>query len=336
MRAIILVGGFGTRLRPLTNDKPKQMLTVGNKPMLENVIQELSQHGITEVILSMGFKPDIFIDKYPEEVCAGLPLKYVVEPTPLDTAGAIRFAVAESGIKDTFLVCNGDVITETDLSELIDFHKAITAEATISLIPTTNPSQYGIVPTDKSGKVTGFIEKPSGPDFETNLINAGYYVMEPSVVNRIANDRPVSVETEIFPNMVEDERLFAVPSDRYWIDAGTPETFLKANLDLINGQRMKNINGVHPEASISPDAVIKSSIVGRGVVIGEGVHIENSVLMEGVEVEKNVMVEGSIVGERAKVEENCQILELTIINHEEIVEKGSQLRATIYQNRMNK
>ena len=336
MRAIILVGGFGTRLRPLTNDKPKQMLTVGNKPMLENVIQELSQHGITEVILSMGFKPDIFIDKYPEEVCAGLPLKYVVEPTPLDTAGAIRFAVAESGIKDTFLVCNGDVITETDLSELIDFHKAITAEATISLTPTTNPSQYGIVPTDKSGKVTGFIEKPSGPDFETNLINAGYYVMEPSVVNRIANDRPVSVETEIFPNMVEDERLFAVPSDRYWIDAGTPETFLKANLDLINGQRMKNINGVHPEASISPDAVIKSSIIGRGVVIDGGAHIENSVLMEGVEVEKNVMVEGSIVGERAKVEENCQILELTIINHEEIVEKGSQLRATIYQNRMNK
>ena len=336
MRAIILVGGFGTRLRPLTNDKPKQMLTVGNKPMLENVIQELSQHGITEVILSMGFKPDIFIDKYPEEVCAGLPLKYVVEPTPLDTAGAIRFAVAESGIKDTFLVCNGDVITETDLSELIDFHKAITAEATISLTPTTNPSQYGIVPTDKSGKVTGFIEKPSGPDFETNLINAGYYVMEPSVVNRIANDRPVSVETEIFPNMVEDERLFAVPSDRYWIDAGTPETFLKANLDLINGQRMKNINGVHPEASISPDAVIKSSIIDRGVVIDEGAHIENSVLMEGVEVEKNVMVEGSIVGERAKVEENCQILELTIINHEEIVEKGSQLRATIYQNRMNK
>ena len=336
MRAIILVGGFGTRLRPLTNDKPKQMLTVGNKPMLENVIQELSQHGITEVILSMGFKPDIFIDKYPEEVCAGLPLKYVVEPTPLDTAGAIRFAVAESGIKDTFLVCNGDVITETDLSELIDFHKAITAEATISLTPTTNPSQYGIVPTDKSGKVTGFIEKPSGPDFETNLINAGYYVMEPSVVNRIANDRPVSVETEIFPNMVEDERLFAVPSDRYWIDAGTPETFLKANLDLINGQRMKNINGVHPEASISPDAVIKSSIIGRGVVIDGGAHIENSVLMEGVEVEKNVMVEGSIVGERAKVEENCQILELTIINHEEIVEKESQLRATIYQNRMKK
>ena len=336
MRAIILVGGFGTRLRPLTNDKPKQMLTVGNKPMLENVIQELSQHGITEVILSMGFKPDIFIDKYPEEVCAGLPLKYVVEPTPLDTAGAIRFAVAESDIKDTFLVCNGDVITETDLSELIDFHKTITAEATISLTPTTNPSQYGIVPTDKSGKVTGFIEKPSGPDFETNLINAGYYVMEPSVVNRIANDRPVSVETEIFPNMVEDERLFAVPSDRYWIDAGIPETFLKANLDLINGQRMKNINGVHPEASISPDAVIKSSIIGRGVSIGDGAHIENSVLMEGVEVEKNVMVEGSIVGERAKVEENCQILELTIINHEEIVEKGSQLRATIYQNRMNK
>ena len=327
MRAIILVGGFGTRLRPLTNDKPKQILTVGNRPMLENVIEKLADHGITEVVLSMGFQPSAFVDAYPNETCAGLPLKYVVEPTPLDTAGAIGFSALQSGVNETFLVCNGDVITEIDVSELVNYHKSIGAEATISLTPTDNPSQYGIVPTDDHGQVTGFIEKPQGPNFETNLINAGYYVMEPSVLNRIASDRPVSVETEIFPKMVEDKRLYAVSSDAYWIDAGTPETFLQANLDLLSGVRDKKINGIHDQASVSPNAVVKSSMIGRGVRIADGAYVENSVLMKEAEVEKNARIEGSIVGERAKVEENSQVLELTIVNHEEIVEKGSQLRS---------
>jgi mannose-1-phosphate guanylyltransferase len=275
----------------------------------------------------MGFQPSAFVDAYPNETCAGLPLKYVVEPTPLDTAGAIGFSALQSGVNETFLVCNGDVITEIDVSELVNYHKSIGAEATISLTPTDNPSQYGIVPTDDHGQVTGFIEKPQGPNFETNLINAGYYVMEPSVLNRIASDRPVSVETEIFPKMVEDKKLYAVSSDTYWIDAGTPETFLQANLDLLSGVRDKKINGIHDQASVSPNAVVKSSVIGRGVRIADGAHVENSVLMKEAEVEKNARIEGSIVGERAKVEENSQVLELTIVNHEEIVEKGSQLRS---------
>ena len=327
MRAIILVGGLGTRLRPLTNDKPKQILTVGNRPMLENVIENLATHGVVEVVLSMGFQPSDFFDAYPEEMCAGLPIRYVVEPEPLDTAGAIKFAALQSGVDETFLVCNGDVITEIDVSGLAGYHRNIGAEATISLTPTVNPSQYGIVPTDDHGQVTGFIEKPSGPDFETNLINAGYYVMEPSTLDRIANDRPVSVETEIFPKMAEDKKLYALPSETYWIDAGTPETFLQANLDLLNGVRGKKINGVHNQASVSPDAVVESSVIGRGVNVADGAHIKNSVLMEGAEVEKNARIEGSIVGERAKIGESSQVLELTIVDHEEIVEKRTQLRS---------
>ena len=325
MRAIILVGGFGTRLRPLTNSKPKQILTVGNRPMLENVIENLANHGVVEVVLSMGFQPLAFVDAYPDAMCVGLPLKYVVEPEPLDTAGAIKFAALQSDVNETFLVCNGDVITETDVSELVGYHRNIGAEATISLTPTDNPSQYGIVPTDEHGQVTGFIEKPLGPNFETNLINAGYYVMEPSTLDRIANDRPVSVETEIFPKMAEDKKLYAVPSETYWIDAGTPETFMQANLDLLNGARGKKINGVHNEASVSPDAVVESSMIGRGVKIAEGTYIKDSILMEGAEVEKNVRIEGSIVGERAIIGESSQVLELTIVNHEEIVEKRTQL-----------
>ena len=327
MRAIILVGGLGTRLRPLTNDKPKQILTVGNKPMLENVIEKLANHGVVEVILSMGFQPAAFVEAYPDAMCAGLPLKYVIEHEPLDTAGAIRFAAFQSGVDETFLVCNGDVITETDVGELVDYHKNIGAEATISLTPTDNPSQYGIVPTDDDGQVTGFIEKPSGPNFETNLINAGYYIMEPSTLNRIPSDGPVSIETEIFPKMSVEKKLYALSSEKYWIDAGTPETFLKANLDLLNGVRDKKINGIHDQASVSTNAVVDSSMIGRGVKIADGAHVENSVLMEGVEVEKNARIEGSIVGERAKIGESSQVLELTIVNHEEIIEKNSQLRS---------
>ena len=328
MRAIILVGGFGTRLRPLTNEKPKQILNVGNKTTLENVIENLSNHKVTEVILSMGFQPSAFVDAYPNGMCGGLPLKYVVEPTPLDTAGAIGFSALKSSVNETFLVCNGDVIAETDISELVDFHRDAGAEATISLTPTDNPSQYGIVPTDEHGQVTGFIEKPSGPHFETNMINAGYYVMEPSVLDRIVSNRPSSVETEIFPQMVEDKTLYAVPSETYWIDAGIPETFLQANLDLLNGARGEKINGVHEQASVGSNAVVKLSMIGKGAKIADGAHVENSVLLDGVEVEKNARIEGSIVGERAKIEENSKVLELTIVNHEEIVKKGSQLRST--------
>ena len=327
MRAIILVGGFGTRLRPLTSSKPKQILSVGNKPMIESVVEQLSIYGITEVILSMGFQPSAFTEAYPNEMCEGLPLKYVVEDSPLDTAGAIAFAALQTQIDETFLVCNGDVLTETDLSKLISFHKETGAETTISLTPTEDPSRYGIVPSDNEGLVTGFIEKPKGPDFPTNLINAGYYVMEPSVLGRIANDRPVSVETEIFPKMVKDKKLFSYPSDSYWIDAGTPETFLQANLDLLNGVREKKINGVHEQALVSPNAVVETSVIGRGVKIADGAHIKNSVLMEGAEVEKDARIEGSIVGERAKIGESSQVLELTIVNHEEIVEKRTRLRS---------
>ena len=303
--------------------------------MLEHVVEHLSAHGITEVVLSMGYEPFAFIDAYPKEVCSGLPLKYVVEPMPLDTAGAIAFAATKSRTDETFLVCNGDVITEIDVRELVNFHKNVNAEATISLTPVEDPSRYGIVPTDNSGKVTGFIEKPLGPKFETNLINAGYYIMEPSLLERISGDRRVSVETEIFPALVEDEKLYAVASGTYWIDAGTPETFLKANLDLLTGIREKKINGIHDQASVSPNAIVKSSVIGKGVKIEDGVYIENSVLMEGSEVEKNVRIEGSIVGERAIIEESSQILELTIVNHEETVEKGSQLRSTCLPETVN-
>ena len=198
MRAVVLVGGFGTRLRPLTLTTPKQMLPVGHRPMIERVVGHLADHGVDEAVLSLGYRPDAFIEAYPDDLCRGA-LTYAVEPEPLDTAGAIRFAALDAGIDDTFVVVNGDVLTDLDIDALVRFHRASGAEGTIHLTPVEDPSVFGVVPTDDDGRVVAFIEKPPRDEAPTNRINGGTYVLEPSVLDRIAGDRRVSIEREVFP-----------------------------------------------------------------------------------------------------------------------------------------
>ena len=198
------MGGEGTRLRPLTLTVPKQMLPVVEQPMIERVVGHLADHGIDEAVLSLGYRPDAFINSYPSGSIDGVRLSYAVEPTPLDTAGAIRFAAAHAGVDETFVVVNGDVLTDSDISELIAFHRRSGAEATISLTPVDDPSSFGVVVTDDGGRVEAFIEKPPRDEVPTNLINAGTYVMEPSVLARIPSDRRASVERETFPALVEE------------------------------------------------------------------------------------------------------------------------------------
>ena len=186
---MVLVGGEGTRLRPLTLTTPKQMLPVGGRPMIERVLGHLAGHGIDEAVLSLGYRPDAFIDAYPDGKCAGVKLIYAVEESPLDTAGAIRYAASQAGTAETFVVVNGDVLTGLDVAGLVRFHHEHPAEATIALTPVPNPSAFGVVPTDDDGRVLAFIEKPAPGQAPTNLINAGTYVLEPSVLDRIRRDR---------------------------------------------------------------------------------------------------------------------------------------------------
>ena len=237
VRAVVLVGGEGTRLRPLTLTTPKQMLPIVEQPMIERVIGHLGEHGIDDAVLSLGYRPDAFLNAYPGGDIAGVHLTYAVEPTPLDTAGAIRFAADHAGIDDTFVVVNGDVLTDSDLSALIEFHRSSGAEGTISLTPVDDPSAFGVVPTDELGRVDAFIEKPPRDEAPTNFINAGTYVFEPSVLDRIPTDRRVSVERETFPALVEEASLYALGSDAYWLDTGTPDTYLRAHRDLLSGRR---------------------------------------------------------------------------------------------------
>jgi mannose-1-phosphate guanylyltransferase len=198
--------------------------------MIERVLEQLAQHGIDEAVLSLGYRPKAFMDAYPDGKCAGVKLIYAVEDTPLDTAGAIAFAARQAGVADTFVVVNGDVLTGLDVAALIDFHQARRAQATIALTPVDDPSAFGVVPTDANGRVLAFIEKPPPGEAPTNLINAGTYVLEPSVLDRIPGGRRVSIERDTFPSLVPDGGLFAWPSDAYWVDAGTPATYLAANL----------------------------------------------------------------------------------------------------------
>ena len=312
MRAVVLVGGFGTRLRPLTNDLPKQMLPVVRVPMIERVVAALGSYGVTEAVLSLGYRPDAFLDAYPDGVCAGVVLHYAVEPEPLDTAGAVRFAALSADIDDTFIVVNGDVLTDLDVAELWDFHKSHGAEGTIALTPVDDPSRYGVVPIDDDGRVIEFVEKPAPGTAPTNWINAGTYVLEPTVLDRIASDRKVSIERETFPSMVANESLYALHSDAYWIDAGTPETYLRAQLDLIDGVRANEI-AVLPSDEIDTSALVENSVLGADVVIGNGTIVRNSILMDGVTVGPGVRIHDSIIANGARIGPDAHISEMTVV-----------------------
>ena len=321
MRAVVLVGGFGTRLRPLTDTTPKQLLTVAHRPMIEHAVGHLARHGVTEVVLSVGFRPDAFEAAYPDGRCAGVPVRYAVEPEPLDTAGAIGFAARDAGIDDTFLACNGDVLTDLDVGALVDSHRATGAAATIALTRVDDPSRYGVVRTDQEGRVVGFFEKPPPGQTPTSLVNAGTYVFEPSVLDRIPVGRPASVERQVFPAMAVDGTLFAMASDSYWIDAGTPATYLAANLQLVGHSE----GGTHPEAYVDPTARVVGSVVGPRVVVASGGSVEASLVLDGATIRENARVEGSIIGPGADIAAGAIVAGLSVVGPGAAVESGERL-----------
>ena len=325
MRAVVLVGGFGTRLRPLTSDLPKQMLPIVDRPMIEHVVGHLAAHGVEEVVLSLGFLPDAFLDAYSDGRCAGLPLHYAVEPEPLDTAGAIRFAAEDAGIDEAFLVLNGDVLTDLAVDELVGFHRASGAEATVSLTPVDDPSRYGVVPTDADGRVTGFVEKPPAGAAPCNWINAGTYVFEPSVIDRIEPGRRVSVEREVFPAMADEGVLYGLRSEAYWVDTGTPETYLGVQLDLLDGVRGPARSGVDDAAEIHPGATVRRSVIGPGAVVAEGSRVCDSVVMAGSRIGEGAVVDGSLVGTDATIGPDAQVLGLSVVGHGAEVVAGEHL-----------
>ncbi len=296
MRAVVLVGGFGTRLRPLTYTVPKPMLPVGHLPIIQRLIGNLGRGGVTEVTLALGFRPEPFIEAFPDGHCDGVALRYAVEPEPLDTAGAIRFAADASGIEDTFVVANGDVLTDLDVGALIAFHRTAGAEATLHVIGVDDPSSFGVVALDEERRVQRFVEKPARGTEPSNLANAGTYVLEASVLARIPVGVKTSIERITFPAMVPDRGVFAMATDDYWIDTGRPDLYLRANIDLVAGRRLReSCQGVDAGAVLGADVRIVESVVAAGAEVHDDAVIERSVLLAGAVVGRGAVVTDSVV-----------------------------------------
>jgi len=351
VKAVVLVGGEGTRLRPLTLSAPKQMLPIVEVPMIERVLGHLGAHGIDEAVLSIGYLPDAFLSAYPDGMSGGVALTYAHEPEPLDTAGAVRFAADHVGITETFVVVNGDVLTDLDVTALIEFHREHRAQGTIHLHPVPDPSPFGVVPTDFDGRVTAFLEKPSRDEAPTNLINAGTYVLEPSALERIPSGRRVSIERETFPAMVRDGVLFAMADDSYWLDAGTPSAFLEAHRDLIDGHRpglpvagarrsdagwwvkgSPKVSGTVTGACyfgdgavVAEGAIVDRSVLSAGCVVESGVELRESVLLAGARVAANSVVSGSVLGPGSTVGERCDVRPVSVLGEGAVLASGTVL-----------
>ena len=315
MRALILAGGFGTRLRPLTETRPKHLLPIANQPHVEHVFDLLLAQDVHEVVLATSYLAHHFDPIVERAAARGLEFRVTVEEEALGTAGAIKHAADELG-DDRFLVFNGDILTDVDLGTFVSFHDERGAELSILLTPVEDPSAFGVVPTDDDGRIQAFIEKPPRDEAPTNLINAGIYVLEPSILDRIPKGEVWSAERQLFPGLVEEGApLYAMGTDAYWMDIGTPDKYLQANLDALTGRFEtgtvpdpgSSTNAIAEDAEVAPDAVVTSSSVGRGASIGSGAIVERSILLPLARVEDGAHVRWSIVGEGGRVSSDARL-----------------------------
>jgi mannose-1-phosphate guanylyltransferase len=342
MKAIILVGGEGTRLRPLTLHQPKQMLRLLGFPMLERVVARLAASGVDEVVLSLGYQPDAFIERYPQGRIGSVRVRYAVEPEPLDTAGAIRFAAERGGVEETFLVVNGDVLTDLDVDRLVDFHLSRRALATIGLVEVEDPSRFGVVVTDASGRAVSFVEKPPRGQAPSHAINAGIYVMEPGAIERIAPGERVSAERDLFPKLAAEGSLWGLAQRCYWIDAGTPASYLRAALDMLTGQRRERVPdgarfpvesqpaGGDPcylgkRASVSASATLSAAVIEDEVAVEDGAVVESSIVLEGAVIGPRATVRNSIVGAETAVPEEVELLDFAVVAPSSELVRGQRI-----------
>jgi mannose-1-phosphate guanylyltransferase len=335
MQALILAGGEGTRLRPLTLTVPKPVVPLANRPFISYMLDWLRRHGFDDVVMSCGFLADGVRQVLGDGRLHGVTVRYVDEPEPLGTAGAVK--LAEPILGERFAVLNGDVLTDLDLSALREFHEGRQATATLGLFPVEDPSTYGVVVTDDQGRVEAFVEKPAPGTAPSNHINAGMYLLEHEVLDRIDAGRAVSFEREVFPSLV-NEGLHAMPLAGYWMDIGTPGRYLEATRDILGGGvetpvSPSDTDGVtapvlvaegceiSAEARIGPDATL---VVGTR--IGAGAEVRSSSLHDRVVVEEGCVVADSIVGAGARIGAGARLEAETIVGEGALVPPGAVLR----------
>ena len=306
---ILLVGGFGTRLKPLTNQTPKPMLPVGGLPVTEHQLLAAKKAGITTVILATSYLSEVFIPYFGDGSKWGMQLKYAVEKEPLGTGGAIRNAAelidleAAKAAHEEFVIFNGDVLSHHSIAAQLDFHRKHQANVTLHLISVEDARAFGCVPTDKDGRVTAFLEKMDNP--VTNAINAGCYIFSPTVIADIPLNKVVSVERETFPNLVSSGRpVFGYNEQSYWLDIGTPAALFKGSRDLVNGAFAAGEGTTFGTGSLATGG----SSIGANCEIGQGVTIDNSIIGDGVKIGDGAQIRDSFILHGSAVQAGAQIV----------------------------
>lgn len=355
MQAVILVGGEGTRLRPLTSTLPKPVVSLVDRPMMVYMLQWLRGHGIDDVIMSCGFKATKVREVLGDGSQFGIRLRFVEEPDPRGTAGALKFA--EDLLDGRFLMLNGDVLTDIDLTAQIRQHERTGATGTLALVPVPDPSSYGLVKLRQDGAVDEFLEKPSADAvLDTNLISAGAYVLERSVLDLIAPDRNVSIEREVWPALVDHGLYGFVDDAAYWIDVGTPERYLQATFDILAGNVRTGVaeklgDGhlyVDPTAHVAgravPPAIVAAgarvaagahvgslTVLGDDVVVGENSIVERAVVLRGAQIGAGCVLRDCIVGPGARIGDRSQVIggamlgENVVLGSDNVVARGARL-----------
>jgi len=332
MKALFLAGGRGTRLQPLTNNIPKPMVQIMNRPLLERTIIKLRECGITEIVISSCYKSHYIKEYFGDGGQLGVKIEYIVEDLPLGTGGAIKNA--ESLIDDTFLIFNSDILSDIDIMKFVGFHKNSQAAASIAVTEVDNPSAYGAIEFNADGYAVLFIEKPKPKEILSNFINAGIYIFEPEMFKEIPEHSVVSIEKDIFPKVLENDYKIAVYKDNsYWADIGTVEKYMQVHTDIMDGKckmvdcnnTCDNINigtgvGIHTRAeligpvyigdnvSIGANTVISNSVIGNNVRIGAESRIAGSILWNDINISRKVKLVNSIVVSNSVISRNLKYL----------------------------
>ncbi|UNO41687.1 NDP-sugar synthase [Streptomyces sp. MST-110588] len=335
--AILLVGGKGTRLRPLTVHTPKPMVPAAGVPFLTHQLARARAAGVEHIVLATSYLAEVFEPYFGDGSALGLHLEYVTEEEPLGTGGAIRNVASRlrSAPGDPVLIFNGDILTGLDIEALVDTHRTTGADVSLHLTRVADPRAFGLVPTDPSGRVTAFLEKPQTPEeIVTDQINAGAYVFNRSVIDTIPAGRPVSVERETFPGLLADgAHLQGMVDSTYWLDLGTPHAFVRGSADLVLGRAPSPaVPGrcgdrlVMDGADVAPDAKLSGgTAVGAGAVIGSGARVEGSTVLDGAVVEAGAHVQDSLVGAGARIGART-VLEGAVIGDGAVIGADNELR----------
>jgi mannose-1-phosphate guanylyltransferase len=350
LQALILAGGEGTRLRPLTSTVPKPVVQLVNRPFITYMLAWLRGHGVDDVILSCGFMAEGVRRVLGDGSDLGIRLRYLEEPKPLGTGGALKFA--HELLDQRFLMLNGDVLTDIDLSAQLEAHERTGARATLALIEVEDPSAYGLVRLESDGAVREFVEKPRPEEIDTNLINAGAYVLERDVLESMPPaGTTFSIERDVFPRLVGNG-LYGFPARAYWLDIGTPGRYLQGTYDILEGNVDTEVGRllsqsslarvedgqvagrvvapalVAPGCDVAAGAIVGGrTVLGHGVRIGEGAHVEGSAVLDGASVGARTVVRSAIVGPGARIGDHCHIEDGVVLGEGVTVGADNILRA---------